>query len=145
MKQAIFSDNAPTAIGPYSQAISAGDTLYISGQLPIDPATGSFPSEDIKDQTKMSLENINAILAAAGLTMANVVKTTVLLLRHSFYSFVASTYVHTSITDGEGNEKRTIRLVANAPRRISSFSRSQILYRLANDTFPQTLYCNSRL
>lgn len=79
MKQAIFSDNAPTAIGPYSQAISAGDTLYISGQLPIDPATGSFPSEDIKDQTKMSLENIKAILAAAGLTMANVVKTTVLL------------------------------------------------------------------
>ena len=74
MKQAIFSNNAPAAIGPYSQAISAGDTLYISGQLPIDPATGSFPSEDIKDQTRMSLENITA-----GLTMANVVKTTVLL------------------------------------------------------------------
>ena len=79
MKQAIFSGSAPAAIGPYSQAITVGDTVYISGQLPIDPATGSFPSDDIRDQTRMSLENIQAILAAAGLTMANVVKTTVLL------------------------------------------------------------------
>lgn len=79
MKQAIFSGSAPAAIGPYSQAITVGDTVYISGQLPIDPATGSFPSDDIRDQTRMSLENIRAILAAAGLTMTNVVKTTVLL------------------------------------------------------------------
>ena len=79
MKQAIFSASAPAAIGPYSQAITVGDTVYISGQLPIDPATGSFPSDDVRDQTRMSLENIRAILAAAGLTMANVVKTTVLL------------------------------------------------------------------
>ena len=79
MKQAVFSGSAPAAIGPYSQAITVGDTVYISGQLPIDPATGSFPSDDIRDQTRMSLENVKAILAAAGLTMANVVKTTVLL------------------------------------------------------------------
>lgn len=79
MKQAIFSGSAPAAIGPYSQAITVGDTVYISGQLPIDPATGCFPSDDIRDQTRMSLENVKAILAAAGLTMANVVKTTVLL------------------------------------------------------------------
>ena len=79
MKQEIFSGSAPAAIGPYSQAITVGDTVYISGQLPIDPATGRFPSDDIRDQTRMSLENIQTILAAAGLTMANVVKTTVLL------------------------------------------------------------------
>ena len=79
MTQAIFSASAPAAIGPYSQAITVGDTVYISGQLPIDPATGRFPSDDVRDQTRMSLENIRAILAAAGLTMANVVKTTVLL------------------------------------------------------------------
>ena len=79
MKQAIFSGSAPAAIGPYSQAITVGDTVYISGQLPIDPATGRFPSDDIRDQTRMSLENVKAILAAADLTMANVVKTTVLL------------------------------------------------------------------
>ena len=64
MKQAIFSGSAPAAIGPYSQAITVGDTVYISGQLPIDPATGRFPSDDIRDQTRMSLENVMAILAA---------------------------------------------------------------------------------
>ncbi|MGN0977279.1 MAG: RidA family protein [Faecousia sp.] len=79
MKQAIISGSAPSAIGPYSQAIAAGNMVFVSGQLPIDPATGSFPSDDIKDQTRMSLENIEAILKSAGLTMANVVKTTVLL------------------------------------------------------------------
>ena len=70
MKQAIFSASAPAAIGPYAQAITVGDTVYISGQLPIDPATGSFPSDDVGDQTRMSLENIRAILAAAGLTVS---------------------------------------------------------------------------
>ena len=75
----INTPNAPAAIGPYSQAVEVGNTLYVSGQLPIVPATGAFPSEDIKDQTRASLENIKAILAQAGMTMANVVKTTVLL------------------------------------------------------------------
>ncbi len=76
---AINAPAAPAAIGPYSQAIQAGDTLYISGQLPIDPATGVFPGECIRAQTEQSLKNISAILTEAGLTMANVVKTTVLL------------------------------------------------------------------
>ena len=79
MKEVIATTNAPGAIGPYSQATKAGSLVFVSGQLPIDPATGSFPSDDVRDQTRMSLENIRAILAAAGLTMANVVKTTVLL------------------------------------------------------------------
>ncbi len=79
MKKAIETSNAPAAIGPYSQAIEAGGAVYISGQLPIDPATGAFPSDDIRDQTRASLENIRAILAEAGMDFSNVVKTTVLL------------------------------------------------------------------
>ena len=76
---AIHTDNAPAAIGPYSQAIQAGSTIYVSGQLPIDPATGAFAGADIAAQTRQSLTNIKAILAAAGADMSNVVKTTVLL------------------------------------------------------------------
>ena len=79
MKKAIETSCAPAAIGPYSQAIEANGTVYISGQLPIDPATGAFPSDDIRDQTRASLENIRAILAEAGLDFSNVVKTTVML------------------------------------------------------------------
>ena len=79
MKKAIATKNAPSAIGPYSQAIRAGGTVYVSGQIPIDPATGSFAADDIVGQTRQSLTNIQNILAAEGLTMANVVKTTVLL------------------------------------------------------------------
>lgn len=77
--KAIHSSAAPAAIGPYSQAIQAGQTVYVSGQLPIDPATGSFAGEDIASQTRQSLTNIKAILAEAGMTMADVTKTTVLL------------------------------------------------------------------
>ncbi|ANC05495.1 endoribonuclease L-PSP [Pseudomonas putida] len=72
--------NAPAAIGPYSQAIRAGDTLYLSGQLPIDPATGSLPIDDtIESQTRQSLENIKSILAVDGLKMSDIVSTTVYL------------------------------------------------------------------
>lgn len=67
------------AIGPYSQAIQAGQTVYVSGQLPIDPATGSFAGPDIVSQTRQSLTNIKAILEEAGMTMADVAKTTVLM------------------------------------------------------------------
>lgn len=78
MKKVISTDAAPGAIGPYSQAIDTGTFVYASGQIPIDPATGLIP-EGIKAQTAQSLVNVKAILAAAGLTMANVVKTTVFL------------------------------------------------------------------
>lgn len=79
MKQFIHTDKAPAAIGPYSQAVRAGDLLFISGQLPIDPATGAFAGEDVAAQTRQSLNNLKAILEAAGFTCADVVKTTVLL------------------------------------------------------------------
>ena len=79
MIQSVHTQNAPAAIGPYSQAVCADRTVYVSGQLPIDPATGAFAGEDIASQTRQSLTNIRNILNAAGMDMTNVVKTTVLL------------------------------------------------------------------
>ena len=78
--KAIHTDKAPAAIGPYSQAIDSGAGLvFVSGQLPIDPATGAFPEGGIQEQTRQSLTNAGAILAAAGLSLQQVVKTTVFL------------------------------------------------------------------
>lgn len=77
--KAISTKNAPAAIGPYSQAIEANGFVYASGQLPIDPATGAFPEGGIKEQTRQSLLNAQAILREAGLDLSDVVKTTVLL------------------------------------------------------------------
>ncbi len=79
MKKVLATTNAPAAIGPYSQAIRADKFVFVSGQLPIDPATGEFAGEDIAAQTRQSLTNISNILASEGLSMENVVKTTVLL------------------------------------------------------------------
>ncbi|MBQ6798830.1 MAG: RidA family protein [Oscillospiraceae bacterium] len=77
-KKIVATNAAPAAIGPYSQAVIVGDLLITSGQIPIDPATGAFP-EGIEAQTRQSLNNVKAILAEAGITMKNVVKTTVFL------------------------------------------------------------------
>ena len=77
--KAIESPNAPAAIGPYSQAVQTGNLIFCSGQLPIDPTTGKFPEGGIKEQTRQSLLNINRILEQEGLSLSNVVKTTVLL------------------------------------------------------------------
>lgn len=79
MKKIINTDKAPSALGPYSQAVKAGDFIYVSGQIPIDPSTGEFAGNDIKTQTKQSLENIKAILESAGATLESVVKTNVFL------------------------------------------------------------------
>lgn len=78
MKKQIATNNAPGAIGPYSQAIDAGAFVFISGQIPVNPANGEIP-EGITAQTNQSIANIKAILAEAGLTIENVVKTTVFL------------------------------------------------------------------
>lgn len=75
----ISTKKAPSAIGPYSQAIEAGNLVYTSGQLPIDPSTGVFAEGGVKEQTRQSLTNVKAILEEAGLSMKNVVKTTVFL------------------------------------------------------------------
>lgn len=79
VKKIISTDTAPKAVGPYSQAIRAGSFLFVSGQLPLHPQTGEIVGNDIAAQTGQSIENIRAILAAAGASLADVVKTTVFL------------------------------------------------------------------
>ncbi len=78
MKKIIATSDAPKAVGPYSQAVEAGGTVYVSGQIPVNPADGTVPST-IAEQTHQALKNVGAILRAAGLDYADVVKTTVLL------------------------------------------------------------------
>jgi 2-iminobutanoate/2-iminopropanoate deaminase len=79
MKKIVYSDKAPAAIGPYSQAVKTGKTIYVSGQLGLDPSTGNFPEGGVEAQTKQSLTNLKNILASEGYEMTDVVKTTVLL------------------------------------------------------------------
>lgn len=99
MKKVIATNEAPAAIGPYSQAMQGGDYVFVSGQLPIDPATGEFAGSDIASQTRQSLSNIKAILADQGLSMDHVVKTTVLL--DSIGDFAAMNEVYASFFTGE--------------------------------------------
>ena len=79
MKQVVFTSQAPAAIGPYSQAIRAGEWLFLSGQIPVDPATGEVAGTDVRTQARQVLKNIQAVLAEAGTTVQSVVKTTVFL------------------------------------------------------------------
>ena len=79
MKEIIITENAPGAIGPYSQAVKTGNLVFCSGQIPIDTATGEFVSEDAAEQTEQVLKNLSAVLEAAGTSLNNVVKTTVFL------------------------------------------------------------------
>ena len=91
MKKVISTTKAPAAIGPYSQALLVGDTLYASGQLGIDPATGAFP-EGITAQTEQSFRNIHAILEEAGMTIDHVVKTTCFLTDMSDFAAMNAVY-----------------------------------------------------
>ena len=77
MKKIISTLDAPAAIGPYSQGVLAGNTLYVSGQLPIDPKTSAFAGDDITSQARQSLENVKAVVSAAGMTLGDVVKVNV--------------------------------------------------------------------
>ena len=91
--KAIQSEKAPAAIGPYSQAIDSGaGIVFVSGQLPIDPATGAFPEGGVKEQTCQSLTNVKAILETAGLDLGNVVKTTVFLADMADFSAMNEVY-----------------------------------------------------
>jgi 2-iminobutanoate/2-iminopropanoate deaminase len=79
MKKSIATEKAPAAIGPYSQGIAAGNLIFVSGQLPINPETGEFAGDDIASQTKQSLKNVKAVLEAQEASMGNVIKATVFL------------------------------------------------------------------
>lgn len=91
VKKEIISAKAPGAIGPYSQAVAAGNLIFVSGQLPINAATGEMP-EDIKRQTRQSIENIKAILEEAGATLDNVVKSTCFLADMSLFGPMNEVY-----------------------------------------------------
>lgn len=91
MKKEVSSSKAPGAIGPYSQAVAAGNLVFVSGQLPIDAATGEMPS-DIKAQTRQSIANIKHILAEVGETLDNVVKTTVFLADMEYFAPMNEVY-----------------------------------------------------
>jgi len=80
MRQVVATDGAPKAIGPYSQGIDTGSLVFVSGQIPIDPATGQFVPGGIAEQTEQALKNVEAILAKAGLTPAHIVRTTVFMV-----------------------------------------------------------------
>lgn len=99
MKKVLATEKAPAAIGPYSQGVRGGDYVFVSGQLPIDPATGAFAGEDIASQTRQSLTNIKSILESGGLSMDQVVKTTVLL--KNINDFAAMNEVYATFFTGE--------------------------------------------
>ena len=92
MKKVIKTTKAPAAIGPYNQAIQVGNLVYTSGQIPIDPATGNFVEGGIKEQTRQSLLNVKAILEKAGLTMSDVIKTTIFMADMNDFSDMNAVY-----------------------------------------------------
>lgn len=98
MKKVIATTNAPAAIGPYSQAVQAGNMLFASGQLGIDPSSGNFVEGGVKEQTAQAFKNVHAILAEAGFTIDQVVKTTVYLADMS--DFAAMNEVYASQFEG---------------------------------------------
>lgn len=99
MKSVVFSTDAPSAIGPYSQAIKAGNVLYLSGQIGMNPASGELVSPDVREQTARALQNMKAVLAAAGASPEQVVKTTVFLTDMADFQAVNSVYAETFTTD----------------------------------------------
>lgn len=92
MKKEISTTNALYAIGPYSQGVKIGNMVFVSGQLPIDPQTGKFPDDDIAVLTRRSLDNISAVLYEAGMTMRDVVKTTIFLVDMNDFKAVNEVY-----------------------------------------------------
>ena len=115
MKNIISTTNAPAALGPYSQGIDAGSIVITSGQVPIDPATGAVVEGGIAEQTRQSLTNVQAVLAAAGLTMENVIKTTVFL--KNMNDFAAMNEVYATFFTGNPPARSAVE-VARLPKDV---------------------------
>ncbi len=112
----IQTNEAPAAIGPYSQAIRVGQFLYASGQIPLDPKTGEIVGTTIQEQTERVLQNIQAVLASAGASLANIVKTTVFLTSMSNFADMNAVYArYFAETDGQLPARSTV-AVAELPR-----------------------------
>jgi 2-iminobutanoate/2-iminopropanoate deaminase len=116
MKTAVSTPNAPTAIGPYSQAIETENFLYTSGQVAIDPATGELVPGDIQEQTAQVIENLKAILAEAGCHLFNVIKTTVFLKDMNDFSAMNEVYGHYFAAEGTIPPARSTVEVARLPK-----------------------------
>jgi 2-iminobutanoate/2-iminopropanoate deaminase len=117
MKKIVTTANAPAPIGPYNQAVLAGNTLYISGQIPIDPKTGDLVSGDIKKETEQSMQNLKAILAEAGMTFENVVKSSIFL--KDMHQFSQINEVYGAYFDADTAPARETVEVANLPKFVN--------------------------
>ncbi len=103
-KKIIKTDNAPAPIGPYNQAIFAGDTLYISGQIPIDPASGELNNASLQDETHQCMKNLEAILQEAGLDFSNVIKSTIFITDMKRFAEINEVYGQYFIGDFPARE-----------------------------------------
>ena len=117
MKQIIYTDKAPSPIGPYNQAVLFGNTLYTSGQIAIDPTTGQLVLDSIPVQTELVMKNLSAVLAAAGMTFENVVKTTIFLT--SMDDFGQVNEVYGSYFDEKNAPARETVAVAGLPKGVN--------------------------
>ena len=113
MRRAVSSDGAPKAIGPYSQAVQAGDFLFLSGQIPLDPATGQVAGADVRAQAHQVMRNLDAVLRAAGASLARVVRTTIYLA--DMNDFAAVNEVYGSAFEPPAPARATVQ-VARLPR-----------------------------
>lgn len=117
MKKIIATPNAPAPIGPYNQAVLSGNTLYISGQIPIDPDTGNLIEGDISKETEQSMENLKAILQEADMNFENVVKTSIFLKDMNQFSEVNKVYA-TYFNEETAPARETVE-VANLPKFVN--------------------------
>lgn len=117
MKKIITTHNAPAPIGPYNQAVLSGNTLYISGQIPIDPKTGSLIDGDIQKETTQSMKNLEAILHEAGMTFENVVKSTIFI--KDMHQFSEINAVYATYFDANTAPARETVEVANLPKFVN--------------------------
>lgn len=115
-KQIIRTDNAPAPIGPYSQAVKAGDFIFLSGQVAIDPATNELIKGSVADETKQVMQNIKAILIEAGITFQHVVKTSIFLSDMSLFSAVNEVYA--TYFDGDYPARETV-AVKTLPKNVN--------------------------
>lgn len=117
MKKIITTAQAPAPIGPYNQAVLAGNTLYISGQIPIDPKTGDLISGDIKKETEQSMQNLKAILTEAGMTFEHVVKSSIFV--KDMHQFSQINEVYGAYFDADTAPARETVEVANLPKFVN--------------------------
>jgi 2-iminobutanoate/2-iminopropanoate deaminase len=117
MKKIITTPNAPSPIGPYNQAVLKGKMLYTSGQIAIDPKTGELVTEDIKSETKLVMENLKAILTAAGMTFENVLKSTIFISNMHNFAAINEVYA-TYFNEATAPARETVE-VANLPKFVN--------------------------